>query len=108
MLYDPKWDADTKADPFSLASLIAWLEKQPPGKTYCYTSNGKCMIARYLINLGHKDVHVGGSGKWRSDRGRDSWEIAAKIAIGSWPDVEQWTFGAALERARKVAAQTSA
>jgi hypothetical protein len=27
MLYDPKWEAKT-TDPFTLESLIAWLEKQ--------------------------------------------------------------------------------
>lgn len=32
MLYDPKWEQQTKTDPYSLDNLIAWLEQQPAEK----------------------------------------------------------------------------
>jgi hypothetical protein len=58
MLYDPKWEAPVKADPFSLESLVAWLEKQPADKPYCYTSNGGCLLAQYFSALGYRNVEM--------------------------------------------------
>lgn len=103
MLYDPKWGKTTKADPFSLKSLIAWLEQQPAAGKYCYSESGHCLLARYLTAMGFEGV---GISPWtyrhlpdREDRKElpDGWN---NIAFG-YP----FTFGAALERARAVLAQ---
>lgn len=58
MLYDPKWQSEVKADPFSLESLIAWLEKQPAAKVYCYTDNGDCLLAQYFTAMGFERVEM--------------------------------------------------
>lgn len=50
---------ETKADPFSLDTLIAWLEKQPADTTYCYSSNGECLMAQYLSGIFDCQVLVG-------------------------------------------------
>ncbi len=52
MLYDPKWEAPVKADPFSLASLIAWLEMQPVDGQYDYILSHDCVIAQWLRGAG--------------------------------------------------------
>ena len=54
MLYDPKWEANK--DPFSLAGLIAWLERQDPDRAYCYSSTGECLLARYFRERGFNRV----------------------------------------------------
>lgn len=95
MLFDPKWEkqAETKADPFALATLIAWLEKQPPEKDYDYCSAADCLIAQYLRQSGIAHYEL------------DSGEVDQ---LG-WSDIvhpncfeDEWTFGAALKRARAL------
>jgi len=100
MLYDPKWEQQT--NPFSLTSLIAWLEKQPAGKTYCYTDGGECLIAQYLQSIGRTNVRVwcGGAYETRQGRGqvpREMWRTSID---------EPSTFGAALARARALMPDT--
>lgn len=99
MLYDPKWEV--KADPLSLESLIAWLEKQPAEQEYCYYDNGYCLLARYFSAVGFKDVEVYGW-YWRhSDATKD---IPLSDAFKMIAVQGKWTFGAALKRARKALA----
>lgn len=87
MLYDPKWEVPVKADPFSLDSLIAWLEKQPPGKTYDYSDcGGLCLICQHLTA---HDIHFSKYAQFENSEIRLA--VAAQIPF---------TFGAALERAR--------
>lgn len=44
MLYDKRWDKpEVNADPFSVDSLVAWLEKQPAAKVYCY-ADGNAIV----------------------------------------------------------------
>lgn len=95
MLYDPKWEVKTKPDVFSLASLIAWLEKQPATNEYCYMDTGLCLLGRYFTAMGFENVLVGGT-TVDHDGIRDAPlpEVLQKIAEG-FPR----TFGAALERA---------
>lgn len=100
MLYDKRWERpEVKADPHSLENLIAWLEKKPARRTYCYMDNGACLMHQYFTACGLDVDHVGGmsityvSGDWELlKNGMD--DIAAE---------EPHTFGAALKRARKVA-----
>ena len=60
MLYSPNWDkqSETKADPFKLETLIAWLEKQPGDQGYSYTCRGHCMLAQYFVAMRFENVEV--------------------------------------------------
>jgi len=93
MLFDPRWKIE-KADPYALSTLIAWLEKQPAGARYNYSDcTGRCLLGLYL--LAHLVSWSDGSYGALCDRTDWGYNIAAK---------GPWTFGAALERARAVAA----
>jgi hypothetical protein len=101
MLYNPKWEV--KADPFSLRSLIAWLETQPADETYCYMDNGHCLVAQYLESHGYRNLGVDRRGFYYSvgvGRAR-AWQdlppVLNDIALRGLH-----TFGAALERARSL------
>lgn len=105
MLCDPKWEQKTKADPLTLESLIAWLERQPPEGRYWYLAQRNCVLARYFRAAGYTDFWIG-STTWISERfGRQSLPIEFQCVAE--PEVS-WrsgfglrsTFGAALERAR--------
>lgn len=103
MLYDPKWEkTETKADPLSLTSLIAWLEKQPTAKAYCYQDNGACLLGQYFTAHGLVDVNVGGltfnHGRYPNRPSIPLPETFRAVARGN-----PRTFGAALERARNAA-----
>lgn len=98
MLYDPKWEkhTETKADPFTLESLIAWLEKQPAEKSYNFNCvNGTCLAGQYFrATIGKLP------GDW--------WSRFMSFTGGSRSYIatrEPWNFGAALERARQFAAE---
>lgn len=48
MLYDPKWEKpEVKADPLSLDSLIAWMEKQPLAQSYEYCDPQFCLLGQF-------------------------------------------------------------
>lgn len=97
MLYDPKWEQQTKTDPFTLESLIAWLEKRPADNEYCYTETGECLLAQYFSASGYGPVLMGANEFGRKGIA-ESIPLPVgfnKIALG-YPR----TFGAALERAR--------
>lgn len=102
MLYDPNWEVKTKADPFTLTSLIGWLEKQPLNKSYGYFNLRHCVMAEYFRAQGYRWVLMGG-GEFNHGflwilRKRLP-DTFIKIAV-RWPR----TYGAALERAREFAA----
>jgi hypothetical protein len=92
MLYDPKWEKpEVKADPFTLESLIAWLETKDPSETYnWHDCNGRCLLAQYVSE---RDLITT---RWESAYMKISPSIRYKVAE-PLPN----TFGAALERARK-------
>lgn len=99
MLYDPKWEQQTKADPFTLESLITWLEKQPAKEKYDYDNcSGECLFGLYMGTLGLSWKEVGGScvvyGK--KDIHGPFRQMVYKSVAMSFP----WTFGGALKRAR--------
>jgi hypothetical protein len=109
MLYDPKWEKpEVKADPFSLGSLIAWLETKPPAERYCYQDNGGCLLHQYFSHAGFNVQWVGG---WtfkttegaRHELSDEFSEIAAGLVRGVAMD---FTFGSALSRARYLAVTT--
>ena len=107
MLYDPKREkkTETKSKPkpkrLSVAGMIVWLEQQPPSKEYSYLSNDNCLVCQYLRSLGVKRPRAGGE-YWRVD---GSWEKnPLPAAIQDIASEFPYTFGAALERARAIAA----
>lgn len=93
----------TKQDIFNLERLRAWLVLQPADKTYCYTSNGHCLISTYLADqYGHPvscdptDFRVwGGSGPYIGDLIKHGRVDSTVNAIACR---EPHTYGAALER----------
>ncbi len=101
MLYNPQW---TQPDVFSLESLIAWLEQQPPKKRYSYMNvEGRCLIGQYLTAHGL----AWGHGYYSDVMPNENFEhnglmysCRGYIAAGFRGDAQ--TFGAALKRARAV------
>lgn len=101
MLYDKRWDnPEVKADPFSLESLIAWLEKQPAKRTYCYLDNGACLLGQYYLDRGFAAVHVGGMSVTLNGHQQEMPDDFSDIPVG-----HPRTFGGALRRARRVIAR---
>lgn len=50
MLYDPKWEIETRP---SLEGLIAWLETKDPNEAYVWKNcDGDCLIGQYWNSLG--------------------------------------------------------
>lgn len=102
MLYDKRWDKpEVKADPFSLESLIAWLEKMPADGAYRWEEHRDCLLGQWCIYngligsaLGNKSIDLGLS---------TNPDGFYEIAVESGP----YTFGAALERARQALAARS-
>lgn len=89
MLYDPKWEPKTKDKSF--ASFIAWLETQPADAAYDYCNPQQCAVAKWLASMGeHPIIDV-------TILGQDFWESV------NVPFADDWTYGKALERARKLA-----
>ena len=106
MLYDPKWEK--RRDPFSLVSLIAWLEGQNPLEEYCYSSTGECLLARYFTHRGFNKVIMAAGFFYHWPRPDALYDMTPlpphfnDIAKG-----KVRTFGAALNRARAVAPQSA-
>lgn len=86
MLYDPKWEKPTKADPFTLASVIAWLETKDPAERYDWASPRTCACAQYF-NIGDDWSHL-----------HRKLENATGIRLDGLAIKTPWTFGALLER----------
>jgi hypothetical protein len=94
--------------------LVAWLETMPPEGTYKYDLPWNCVLAKYfrdhtldIVSVGSRDFHAGPYLE-RYDLPA-GWNAASKgYADGPGPRPDgfdqktAWTFGAALERARKL------
>lgn len=94
---DPKY---TETDVFSLEGLIQWLEMQPPETEYDFFDIWDCLLYRYARARGVK-VHSAGSDNVAIDslaEGYPRIKICPKGIAGDYP----WTYGAALERARRL------
>ena len=110
MLYSPTWTKETKADVFTLASLIAWLETMPPNGEYdFYCKTGNCLLDQYLASHGlpgfGSGCHVGFRNYHRLAI-LNSDDVVSDIAINVGYDIANsvpMTFGAALARARRFA-----
>ena len=93
MLYDPKWEQKTKADP-SFDGFIRWLEQQPADGCYDYRNPGCCCLQRYGKSIGHGTLSA-----------FDALHITVLGPDGEHNHVVKsrpWTYGAALARARKL------
>lgn len=104
MFFDPTCKPEVKADPFSLQSLIAWLEKQPADIPYCFTDVGHCLLAQYLNASGLPTHNVNPNGFYLEPKKNFvplPW-VFNRIANGHGDGPS--TFGGALYRARKHAA----
>lgn len=91
-------------NPFKLGTLISWLEKRPTDESYCYTDNGECLLAQYLMACGFSDVCVGGWGAWDYvDHKGHRIDVAGNIVFLHIAKGRPRTFGSALDRAREAA-----
>lgn len=86
-------EARTKADPFTLESLIAWLEKQPANGCYYVFPTEECLLGQFAKAMGCDDA------------ASKSWELGnqshfARVAF-EFPEDAQ-TFGSALARAKAL------
>lgn len=96
MLYDPKWEAPVKVEPYSIEGLIAWLEKQPADTEYDWPDTHGCLACKYLEGIGRRELREGTLGSVF----KNNWTYHQVCAV------EPWTFGAALKRARECAAES--
>lgn len=99
MLYDTRWDAKIKTDPLTFESLIAWLEKMPADGAYNYEDcSGKCLYGLYMAAHGIAWEESGACSQLDSGPERATFcdLVYAKVAAS-----RPWTFGAALDRARR-------
>jgi hypothetical protein len=102
MLYDPKWEKTTKADPFTLASFTAWLEAHPKRIAYDYMNcSGACLYAQYMASVGVPWSEAGASSALRRGDVHQSFREQVIYPVAS---PRPWTFGAALDRARAALA----
>lgn len=89
MLNNPNW----KSHGISLAGFVAWLEQQDPNRKYEYWSCQVCAIGQYAASIGKRYADVIEADK-RAFLVTQDWNN--KITYQ-----QPWTFGAALERARR-------
>jgi len=97
MLYDPKWEVQTKPDVFSLESLIAWLETMPADKKYDWAFAESCLLGQWCAANG-----LAGDELFEKSIELGNFAAAPAIANAALGKLNECTFGAALERARKA------
>jgi hypothetical protein len=97
MLYNPEWKV--KVDPLSKEALIAWLEKQDPNQRYEWYEPASCLLGLWTKSVDPTSCHDPESCTRYIVYGRnvDFWTFISEIACHN-----PHTFGAALERARKL------
>ena len=101
---------EPKHDPFTLESLVAWLERQNPSHQYCFSDWGQCLLARWTQSI---DPSASAPLKLSDEQPTGFHYVVAgtivnlrdfrKIAAGNM-ELFDWTFGAALTRARAALA----
>jgi len=89
MLYDAKrWSRPTV---ISVEGLIDWLETQPAAGRYDWPRTRKCLLGRWFLSMGMDGP--------TADRLCQAYSLT--LPYLHIAHSEPWTFGAALERARK-------
>jgi hypothetical protein len=92
---------------FQLDTLTKWLETKPPNKTYDYGNGQKCLLAQYFQE---NDVEDAMLGRYDLYRGKNYDLVKVANLPDQFDDIARgyngldWTFGGALERAKKVVA----
>ena len=100
MLYNTKWE--TKTDPLTMDSLIAWLETKPAALEYNFDDcRGECLYGLYMKHHGIKWVDSGGCGmrNFHPKVTQVMYDFC-QLVYDTTARPGPWTFGAALERAR--------
>lgn len=94
MLFDPKWEAETEPTycGVGIAAFMSWLEQQPASKSYWFNDYQRCAVGQYCHSLGIEPP------KGFSMDGDVSSQLYG--IVRPMPH----TYGAALERARKLTA----
>ncbi len=103
MLYDKKWDQKVKETELSLDGLIAWLETMPPEGEYDWYSIKGCVFCQYQKAAGKWVKHI--EFEYLPESRYDYHLIGANNTETTSGTKADWTFGKALERARKVQAR---
>lgn len=96
MLYDPKWEKPIETAP-SYAGFIAWLERQNPAETYDWGDLCGCAVANYMASIGFGIINRPCLGDIFGDVG-----TRARERYGDICRKLPWTYGAALDRTRKI------
>jgi len=96
MLYNPQWQ---KADPYSVVSLAAWLEKQPPDKEYNPMYWKECLLGQYFIAMTGDATPSALAAEAKP--ANPLWTLYQIAVPKYWGERGQSTFGAALNRARR-------
>jgi hypothetical protein len=99
MLYDPKWERKTTVAP--LLRFIAWLEKQPPRGEYYYALPDECAVAQWLKSEGASNFILTNGQIDRMFGSHKGHQVLNPYDGGDM------TYGAALKRARALAAAYS-
>lgn len=99
MLADPRHE--TK---YRIINLIAWLEMKAPDEQYNYHQPNRCLLAQYLEYMGNAETELC-SADADLYFGDNSYIIQGHRPYDS-DERDYWTFGKALERARKILATT--
>jgi hypothetical protein len=82
---------------YKLENLIKWLETKPPDERYNYHSCRQCLLAQYLRYSIPEFVSIGV--EWWSRKG-ERFSIPNIRILDGIAYKGEWTFGAALERAK--------
>lgn len=109
MFVETKKEGEAQTALPSLAGLILWLETQPPDQTYPWFQSKDCMVCRYFKAIGYPLPWEAHRVKKRAIRfheifgARDDfdWLLKRYQAVGNGDG--EWTYGAALKRARALA-----
>jgi hypothetical protein len=109
---NPIREVETKPEPFTLDSLIGWLETKNPTETYCWMKTGKCLFALYgefvtgvSRNAGAYALAV--EGFWKVPI-HEILERRLGEPLCGVASLSPHTFGAALTRARALRASKGA
>ena len=107
MLYNEKWTkADPLANPLSLESLIAWLETKRASERYDFFCVRECMVGQWAVSIdpcATAASELGWGAHFYVVNG-DVVDLGEFVLIANSDD-GSFTFGAALNRARKTLAQ---
>src|SRR5215207_3933130 len=110
MLYDPKWDQQTKADPFSLESLIAWLQMRDPTERYDFCMWNQCLLGQWLRSFDPAAYAINPDDQEYAGLTGFHYRVLGEVVDlnafkhiangGNYRNARLMTFGAALARAR--------